>query len=163
MLDFIRVGRTEKEIQLELDYYMLKNGAEALSFDTIALSGSNTSLPHGVPSDKKVESGEFVLMDFGATYDGWHSDMTRTVCVGKPSDKMKSVYETVLTAQLSALDAVKAGMSGKALDKIARDIITEAGYGDNFGHSLGHGVGVEIHESPYASPSRKIYCLKIRS
>ena len=153
--ELIRVGRTEKEIQLELDYYMLKNGAEALSFDTIALSGSNTSLPHGVPSDKKVESGEFVLMDFGATYDGWHSDMTRTVCVGKPSDKMKFVYETVLTAQLSALDAVKAGMSGKALDKIARDIITEAGYGDNFGHSLGHGVGVEIHESPYASPSRE--------
>ena len=155
MLDFIKVGRTEKEIQLELDYYMLKNGAEALSFDTIALSGSNTSLPHGVPSDKKVESGEFVLMDFGATYEGWHSDMTRTVCVGKPSDKMKSVYETVLTAQLAALDAVKAGMSGKALDKIARDIITEAGYGENFGHSLGHGVGVEIHESPYASPSRE--------
>ena len=155
MLDFIKVGRTEKEIQLELDYYMLKNGAEALSFDTIALSGSNTSLPHGVPSDKKVESGEFVLMDFGATYDGWHSDMTRTVCVGKPSDKMKSVYETVLNAQLSALDAVKAGMSGKELDKIARDIITDAGYGDNFGHSLGHGVGVEIHESPYASPSRE--------
>ena len=151
MLDFIKVGRTEKEIQLELDYYMLKNGAEALSFDTIALSGSNTSLPHGVPSDKKVESGEFVLMDFGATYDGWHSDMTRTVCVGKPSDKMESVYETVLTAQLSALDAVKAGMSGKALDKIARDIITEAGYGDNFGHSLGHGVGVEFHEDPWVS------------
>ena len=151
MLDFIRVGRTEKEIQLELDYYMLKNGAEALSFDTIALSGSNTSLPHGVPSDKKVESGEFVLMDFGATYDGWHSDMTRTVCVGKPSDKMKSVYETVLTAQLTALDAVKAGMSGKALDKIARDIIIEAGYGDNFGHSLGHGVGVEFHEDPWVS------------
>ncbi len=81
--------------------------------------------------------------------------MTRTVCVGKPSDKMKFVYETVLTAQLAALDAVKAGMSGKALDKIARDIITEAGYGDNFGHSLGHGVGVEIHESPYSSPSRE--------
>lgn len=155
MLDFIKVGRTEKEIQLELDYFMLRNGAEALSFDTIALTGANTSLPHGVPSDQKVKDGDFVLMDFGATYDGWHSDMTRTVCVGKPSEKMKAVYNTVLTAQLTALDAVKAGMSGKELDKIARDIITDAGYGDNFGHSLGHGVGVEIHESPYASPSRE--------
>lgn len=155
MLDFIKVGRTEKEIQLELDYFMLSNGAEALSFDTIALSGKNTSLPHGVPSDKKVEKGDFVLMDFGAVYEGWHSDMTRTVCVGEPTDKMRYVYETVLKAQLAGLEAVKAGMSGKELDKVARDIISAAGYGDNFGHSLGHGVGMEIHESPYASPSRE--------
>lgn len=153
MLDYICEGRTEREIQLELDYFMLSNGAEALSFDTIALSGKNTSLPHGVPSDKKIESGDFVLLDYGAVYDGWHSDMTRTICVGKPSDEMKLVYNTVLKAQLAALQAVKAGISGKMFDRIARDIISDAGFGECFGHSLGHGVGMEIHESPYASPS----------
>lgn len=153
MLDFIRVGRTEREIALELDFFMLKNGAEALSFDTIALSGKNTSLPHGVPSDKKVESGDFVLMDYGAVVDGWHSDMTRTVCVGQPDDEMRKVYDVVLNAQLAALSAVKAGISGRELDKIARDIISNGGYGEYFGHSLGHGVGMEIHEAPTASPT----------
>ena len=155
MLEYIKAGRTEREVQLELDYFMLKNGAEGLSFDTIALSGKNTSLPHGVPSDKKIENGEFVLMDFGAVVDGYHSDMTRTVCVGKPSEEMEKVYNIVLDAQLSTLDKVHAGMSGKELDKIARDIISDAGYGENFGHSLGHGVGVEIHENPVASPRRE--------
>lgn len=152
MLDFIKVGRTERELQLELDYFMLKNGAEALSFDTIALSGKNTSLPHGVPSDKRVEQGEFVLLDFGAVVDGYHSDMTRTVCVGRPSDEMKKVYEIVLEAQLAGLQTVRSGITGKALDKTARDVIESAGYGEYFGHSLGHGVGVEIHEAPTASP-----------
>lgn len=155
MLEFIRPGKTEKEIQLELDFFMLKNGAEALSFDTIALSGKNTSLPHGVPSDKKVEKGELVLLDFGAVVDGWHSDMTRTVAVGEPDEEMKRVYETVLDAQLSALEKVSAGMTGSEFDKIARDVISNAGYGENFGHSLGHGVGMEIHESPFGSPSGK--------
>ena len=152
MLDYIKIGRTEKEIQLELDYYMLSHGAEALSFDTIALSGNNTSLPHGVPSDKKVEQGDFVLLDFGAVVDGYHSDMTRTVCVGEPTDEMRKIYDTVLKAQLTSLDAVKAGITGTDLDKTARDIIENAGYGDCFGHSLGHGVGIEIHELPNASP-----------
>ncbi len=153
MLSFIRPGVTEREIQLELDYHMFKNGAEALSFDTIALSGKNTSLPHGVPGDKIVETGEFVLLDFGAVVDGYHSDMTRTVCVGQPDDKMKKVYDIVLKAQLAAIDNVRAGIKGCDLDKIARDIITSEGYGDDFGHSLGHGVGVEIHEMPYAARS----------
>ena len=152
MLDFIKVGRTEREIQLELDFFMLKNGAEALSFDTIALSGENTSLPHGVPSDKKVEKGDFVLLDYGAVVDGYHSDMTRTVCVGEPDDEMRSVYEIVLEAQTKALDKVKAGVKCSELDKIARDVIENAGYGEYFGHSLGHGVGMEIHEAPTASP-----------
>lgn len=151
MLDFIKEGRTEREIQLELDYFMLKNGAEALSFDTIALSGKNTSLPHGVPSDKKVEKGEFVLLDFGAVVDGWHSDMTRTVCVGEPTEEMKKVYNIVLYAQKTAIDKLKAGMKCSDFDKIAREIICAEGYGDNFGHSLGHGVGMEIHESPTGS------------
>jgi Xaa-Pro aminopeptidase len=153
MLGFIREGVTERQIQLELDYFMLSHGAEALSFDTIALSGANTSLPHGVPSDKKVCSGEFVLLDFGAVVDGWHSDMTRTVCVGEPTEKMRKVYDIVLNAQLKALDSVKAGMTGKELDAVARDYISANGYGSNFGHSLGHGVGMEIHEAPTASTS----------
>ncbi|MBR1749551.1 MAG: aminopeptidase P family protein [Ruminococcus sp.] len=155
MLSFIREGVTEREIQLELDFFMLKNGAEALSFDTIALSGKNTSLPHGVPGDKKVSKGEFVLLDFGAVFDGYHSDMTRTVCVGQPDEKMCKVYDIVLKAQLAAIDAVKAGIRGCDLDKVARDIIANEGYGDFFGHSLGHGVGVEIHEMPYAARSYK--------
>lgn len=153
VLNFIRPGVTEREIGLRLDYYMLSHGAEALSFDTIALTGANTSLPHGVPGETVVENGTFVLMDYGAMYDGYHSDMTRTVCVGKPTEKMELVYNTVLKAQLDAIDAIKAGVIGKDIDKIARDVITNAGYGDKFGHSLGHGVGVEIHEAPNAAPS----------
>ena len=153
MLDFIKPGRTEREIRLELDYFMLSHGAEALSFDTIALSGKNTSLPHGVPSDKRVEQGEFVLLDFGAVVDGWHSDMTRTVSVGQPDDEMQKVYQTVLNAQLAGLAAVRSGITGVELDKAARDVIAAAGYGEYFGHSLGHGVGMEIHEAPTASSS----------
>lgn len=155
MLGFIREGRTEREMQLELDYFMLSHGAEGLSFDTIVLSGANTSLPHGVPGDRKVQSGEFVLMDFGAVVEGYHSDMTRTVCVGEPTDKMKRVYDIVLRAQKASLDALRAGISGSELDAAARDIITAEGFGECFGHSLGHGVGMEIHEDPYASPSSK--------
>ncbi len=151
ILNFIKVGRTEKEIQLELDYFMLKNGAETLSFDTIALTGSSTSMPHGVPSERQVQSGDFVLLDFGAVYDGYHSDMTRTVAVGQPSDKMKEVYDIVLSAQKNALAKIKAGMTGSACDSLARTLIKLKGYGENFGHSLGHGVGLEIHEAPTAS------------
>ena len=153
ILGFIKPGVTEREIALELDHEMLRRGAEALSFDTIALSGANTSMPHGVPSDKRVEEGEFVLMDFGAVYNGYHSDMTRTVCIGKCSEEMEKVYNTVLEAQLACLEQARAGMTGAELDKIARSIIEHAGYGDCFGHSLGHGVGMEIHEKPNAAPS----------
>lgn len=155
ILGFIRPGASEREIALELDHEMLRLGAEALSFETIALSGANTSMPHGVPSDKKVESGEFVLMDFGAVYNGYHSDMTRTVCVGECSAEMESVYNIVLEAQNACLEKAKAGMTGSELDRIARSIIDDAGYGDCFGHSLGHGVGMEIHEKPNAAPSVK--------
>ncbi len=155
VLNFIRPGVTEKEIGLHLDYYMLSHGAEGLSFDTIAVSGPNTSLCHGVPTDRPVRSGEFVLMDYGATYDGYHSDMTRTVCVGKPTEKMERVYGIVLDAQLKALAAIKEGEKGVDIDKIARDVISNAGYGEAFGHSLGHGVGMNIHETPNASPSSK--------
>lgn len=151
ILGFIRPGVTEREIALKLDNCMLENGAEGLSFETIALAGANTSMPHGVPGNYKVKNGDFVLMDFGAVYDGYHSDMTRTVCVGQPSEKMGKIYDIVLKAQLEALKKVKSGITGSELDGYARDIIDESGYGDFFGHSLGHGVGMEIHEFPTAS------------
>lgn len=153
LLDWLHVGVTEREIQRKLDFTMLELGAEAMSFPTIALTGARTSMPHGVPSDTAVQTGDFVLMDFGAVVNGYHSDMTRTVCVGKPTEKMKTVYGIVQYAQAAALKAARAGITGKALDAIARDIITEAGYGKQFGHSLGHGVGMEIHEAPNAAPS----------
>ena len=153
ILGFITVGRTEREIALELDYFMLRAGADALSFDTIAVSGKNSSLPHGVPSDKKVEKGDFITMDFGAVTDFYHSDMTRTVAVGEISSKQAEVYETVLEAQLKGLEAVKAGVPCREVDAVSRKIIADKGYGDYFGHGLGHGVGVEIHESPSLNPA----------
>ena len=152
ILCFIKEGVTEREIALELDRLMLEKGAEGISFDTIVLAGENTSMPHGVPSDKKVKKGEFVLMDFGAVYNGYHSDMTRTVCVGEPDAKMTEIYNIVLTAQEKAIAAAKAGVTGSELDAVARRHICDAGYGEYFGHSLGHGVGLEIHEQPNAAP-----------
>ncbi|MBE6751313.1 MAG: aminopeptidase P family protein [Ruminococcaceae bacterium] len=155
ILKFIKVGVTEKEIALKLDFYMLSHGAEAVSFETIAVSGKNSSMPHGVPTDKRIENGDFITMDFGAVYNGYHSDMTRTVIVGEPTEKQKEVYETVLKAQTEALAVLKAGVSGVDADKAARDIIEAKGYKENFGHGTGHGVGIEIHESPNLSPYSK--------
>lgn len=156
ILEYIRPGRTEWEIMLRLNDAMLKHGSDGESFPTIALAGAHTSMPHGVPQkDRVVKEGDFVLMDYGATCDGYHSDMTRTVCVGKPSEKQRAVYDVVLRAQLACIEAAKPGLQGAEMDKIARDIITEAGYGEAFGHSLGHGVGLEIHEYPLAAPSYK--------
>ncbi len=152
ILGEIKVGKTEKEIQLALDYYMLSHGADALSFETICVSGANSSMPHGVPTDKKIEDGDFLTMDYGAVVNGYHSDMTRTVFVGTPTEEQKKVYETVLAAQSASLDALKDGVSGFDADKAGRDIIVAAGYGKNFGHGTGHGVGVEIHEEPRLSP-----------
>lgn len=151
ILGFIRPGVTEKEIALELDYFMLRNGADALSFETIAVSGKKSSMPHGVPDEKIVEKGDFITMDFGAVVNGYHSDMTRTVCVGQPSDKQKEIYNTVLKAQLSALQKVSAGTPARDVDAAARDVIKNAGYGEFFRHSTGHGVGIEIHEYPTVS------------
>lgn len=153
ILKFIKPGITEKEIGLELDFYMLKNGGEALSFETIAVSGKNTSLPHGVPCDKKVENGDFVTMDFGTVISGYHSDMTRTVAVGYADSEMKKVYDTVLRAQKNCINSLRAGITGKKGDFFARNIIENAGYSEYFTHSTGHGVGVEIHEYPNLSPS----------
>ncbi len=150
-LDFIKEGVTEKEIALSLNEYMLRNGAEELSFETIALCGINTSMPHGVPSDKPLKKGEFILMDFGAVCNGYHSDMTRTVVLGEPSKEMESVYYIVLEAQKRAIAAASEGITGKCLDCAARDFIAANGFGSAFGHGLGHSVGMEIHESPCAN------------
>lgn len=152
ILNFIKPGKTEKEISLALDYYMLSHGAEGLSFETIAVSGKNSSLPHGVPGDKIIEKGDFITIDYGAIYRGYHSDMTRTVIVGKPTAEQKKVYETVLEAQKASLSVIKEGITGFEGDKAARDVIERAGYGKFFGHGTGHGVGVEIHELPNVSP-----------
>lgn len=153
ILDFIKIGLTEREIALEMEFFMRKLGSEGVSFEFIVVSGSNSSLPHGVPTDKKIENGDFITMDFGAVVNGYRSDMTRTVAVGSVSDEQKKVYNTVLSAQKAALEAIKEGIIGKDADGIARKVIADAGYGKYFGHSLGHSVGLEIHEMPCCSPT----------
>lgn len=156
ILGFIKAGMTEREIGLELDFFMLKNGAEALAFETIVACGVNTSKPHAVPSDKKVVNGDFITLDFGAAVDGYRSDMTRTVALGEVSAKQKLVYDTVLAAQIAALDALKPGVACKAADAAARDVIKNAGFGEFFGHGTGHGVGIEVHEEPTLSPASTV-------
>ena len=153
ILNEIRPGVTEKEIAARLQYLMLHYGAENMSFDPIVVSGPNGSLPHGVPSEKVIQSGEFVTMDFGCIYHGYCSDMTRTVAVGSVTEEMRQVYDTVLAAQKAGIEAARAGATGRAVDGAARAVIQQAGYGPYFGHSFGHGVGVEIHEGPNATPS----------
>ena len=148
----IRPGMTEREIAAELIYRMLRLGAEGTSFDPIVLTGPDTSMPHGVPGDRRVAAGDFVTMDFGCIYDGYCSDMTRTVAVDHVTDEMRLVYDTVLNAQLAGIACCKAGVTGRDVDAASRRIIEQAGYGDAFGHGFGHGVGLEIHEAPTASP-----------
>ena len=148
----IRPGMTEREIAAELIYRMLRLGAEGTSFDPIVLTGPDTSMPHGVPGDRRVAAGDFVTMDFGCRKNGYCSDMTRTVAVGMPTDEMRSVYQTVLQAQLAGIAAAKAGVTGERVDAAARKVISDAGYGDYFGHSFGHSLGLDIHEHPIAAP-----------
>ncbi|MDK9711460.1 aminopeptidase P family protein [Acidaminobacter sp.] len=150
---YIRPGVSEREVALELEIYMKKLGASGLSFETIAASGLRSAMPHGVASDKLIEDGDFLTLDFGCVYEGYCSDMTRTVVVGKASEKQKEIYNTVLEAQEKALDAIREGINGINVDKIARDVISSRGYGEYFGHGLGHGVGLEIHEEPRLSPT----------
>ncbi len=155
ILPRITVGRTEREIMLDMEFFMRSLGASGVSFDFIVVSGKNSSLPHGVPTDKKIEKGDFVTMDFGGIVGGYCSDMTRTVAIGSISDEQKHVYDTTLKAQLAAIDAIKAGKICGDIDKIARDIIYDAGYKGCFGHALGHSVGIDVHESPNLSPNNK--------
>ena len=154
ILKTITPNMTEIEVALELEFFMRRQGAEGLAFNTIAVSGSASSLPHGVPRNQKLEKG-FLTMDFGARVDGYCSDMTRTVVLGRADAEMKKLYNTVLQAQLAALEAAHEGVPCRDLDKIARDIIDGAGYQGCFGHSLGHGVGLLIHESPRLSTAAK--------
>ncbi len=151
ILNNIKAGRTEREVMLDMEFFMRKSGADAVSFDFIVVSGKNSSLPHGVPTDKPIEKGDFITMDFGAEVDGYRSDMTRTVAVGEVSDKQRLVYETVLKAQNAGINKIKAGINCYSADRAARTLIDEAGFKGCFGHSLGHGVGIEIHEGPYLS------------
>ncbi len=153
VLKILKPGMTELQVAAELEYEMKKAGAEGTSFSTIVASGLNSSMPHAIPGNKKLEEGDFITMDFGCMVNGYCSDMTRTVVLGKASEKQKEIYQVVLKAQLAALDAIRAGVTGKSVDKVARDIIADAGYGDCFGHGLGHSVGLFIHESPRLSPN----------
>ncbi len=149
----IKPGMTEKELQAELIYCLYKNGGEGLSFDPIVVSGPNTSLPHGVAGDRVICEGDFVTLDFGVLYGGYCSDMTRTVAVGYATEEMQKVYQTVLAAQQAGIAATKAGVTGAQIDAAARKVITDAGYGQYFGHGYGHSLGMEVHEAPNCNPS----------
>ncbi|MBQ8174509.1 MAG: aminopeptidase P family protein [Clostridia bacterium] len=152
ILDRIAVGRTEREVMLDMEFFMRRMGSEGVAFDFIVVSGANSSLPHGVPTDKRIKRGDFITMDFGAVYKGYRSDMTRTVAVSEVSEEQRRVYDTVLAAQAASLAAIRAGAKCRDVDAAARDLINEAGYTGCFGHGLGHSVGIDIHESPACSP-----------
>lgn len=156
LMGVIAPGMRESEIALILEIYLKKNGASGIAFNTIVASGKRSALPHGIASSKKIEPGDFVTIDFGARYKGYCSDMTRTFTVGKASQKQKEIYNTVLTAQQLVLDNIKAGMTGKQADDIARDYIYKRGYRGYFGHGLGHALGKEVHEAPRLNPISEV-------
>lgn len=151
IITFIQEGRTEREVANEIEMYMRKLGATSSSFDIIVASGQRSALPHGVASEKVIQKGELVTLDFGALYKGYCSDITRTIAVGEPSETLSEIYHVVLHAQQKGMEMIKAGMTGKEADAITRDYIAEKGYGAYFGHSTGHGIGLEIHEGPALS------------
>lgn len=148
IVKYIKPGMKENEVALELEFFMRKQGATGASFDFIVASGTRSSMPHGVASDKVIEVGDFVTIDFGCVYNGYCSDMTRTIVMGKANDKQKEIYNIVLEAQLKVIEEARANMSGIELDNIARQYIIDKGYGDKFGHGLGHGIGLDVHELP---------------
>ena len=149
--DFLHAGVTESEVAAQLTYLQMKHGAEGNSFPPIVASGANGSMPHAIPTAKPIQKGEFVTMDFGCIYQGYCSDMTRTVAIGQPSDEMRRVYDAVLEAQLAGIAAAKAGVPGCDVHNAAWDVLKKYGYGDYFGHGFGHSLGIEIHESPNAN------------
>lgn len=151
ILGFVKPGKTEIEVANKLDFYMRNEGATSVSFDTIVASGVRSAMPHGVASDKVIEEGDMVTIDFGCYYKGYVSDMTRTFAVGDPGEQMKEIYEIVYQANKKVNEVAKAGMTGAELDAIARDYIAGKGYGPQFGHTLGHGIGLEVHEGPSLS------------
>lgn len=148
LLNYIKVGMTERQLAVELEHLMKLNGAEKVAFDIISISGKNTSLPHGVPTDKELCDGDFITFDIGSVYDGYNSDMTRTVALGYVTDEMREIYDIVLNAHTCAAQKIKAGNTCADVDNAARDFISSKGYGEFFGHTTGHGVGLEIHEKP---------------
>lgn len=152
LLNDVKPGKTEKKLAARFDYLMALGGSDGVSFDTILLTGAHTSMPHGVPSDKQVQDGDFVLFDFGATYRGYHSDMTRTVAVGQATDEMQAAYDLVLRAQLAGIQALHAGVACKDVYQAAYDVLAEENMAQYFRHSLGHGVGLEIHEGYCSAP-----------
>ncbi len=152
ILSYLRPGITEIDVALELEFFLRKNGSEGLAFPIIAASGKNGSLPHAEPSHKKLESGDLITLDYGCVINGYRSDMTRTVAIGEPGDLMREIYKITLEAQLKALDSLRSGITGIFADKQARDHISSKGYGEYFGHGLGHGVGLNVHEAPTLSP-----------
>lgn len=152
VLRIIKPGMTERQVAAELVYHMLKNGSEGNSFDPIVVTGAKSSMPHGVPGDEIIKAGDFVTMDFGSIKGGYCSDMTRTVAVGHATEQMRNVYSTVLSAQLAGIATARAGIPGKEIDAAARKVISDAGYGEYFGHGFGHSLGLDIHEPPNANP-----------
>ncbi|MFC4771089.1 M24 family metallopeptidase [Enterococcus hermanniensis] len=153
VLKMIRPGMTEIEVANQLDFFMRSLGASGTSFETIVASGARSALPHGVASEKVIEQGDMVTLDFGCVYQGYVSDITRTFAIGDPGQEMKAIYQIVYEAQQKVIDVARAGVTGAQLDAVARDFITQAGYGEAFGHSTGHGIGMEIHEGPNISRS----------
>ena len=156
ILKWVKPGMTENEVNNEMEMFMRSKGATCSSFDTIVASGHRGALPHGVASNKVIEEGDMITLDFGALYEGYVSDITRTFAIGEPKEEMKKIYNIVLEAQLAALEQIKPGMTGKEADTIARDVIKSYGYGEQFGHSLGHGIGLEVHEGPALSQKSDI-------
>ena len=156
ILDFIKPGVKELDVAAELEYRMKRYGSPAPSFETIVASGKRGALPHGIASGKRIKKGEFVTMDFGAVFDGYTADMTRTVVVGKASKKQSQVYDLVLKAQRRAISRARPRMRACDLDKTARDVIKRAGYGEYFGHGLGHGIGLVVHDNPAVNPTNRL-------
>jgi Xaa-Pro aminopeptidase len=152
VLEFIKPGMTEREVAWALEVKLREGGAETLSFPVICASGPNSALPHAIPQDRIINPNEPIVFDWGAKYQGYCSDTTRTIVLGKPDNELKKMHQTVREAQRMAIDAIKAGADGKAVDRIARDHIDKMGYRDRFGHGLGHGTGLAVHEGPRLSP-----------
>jgi Xaa-Pro aminopeptidase len=159
-VSYIKEGISEHEIATELEYKMRKAGGEKPAFETIVASGYRSSIPHGVATSKKIKKGEFITIDFGTTYQGYSSDITRTAFLGSPTKRDTEMYETVYNAQKLAFESIKENMKTKELDKIARDFISENGFGEYFSHSLGHGVGLGVHEMPGISKKDNHYLKK---